>query len=82
MAQRKQQRARRPSARVQARAAERPRAVAESIEDLVRERDQLRAELLAANAEIAALVARQTNVLNRIDWVIDSLSSLGEGGEA
>ena len=78
MAQRKEQRARRPSDRGETRARDGAH-VAESIEALTRERDALRSELLAANAQIAALVARQRNVLNRIDWVIDSLNSLGEG---
>jgi len=79
MAQRKQQGTRRSPVRVQARAPERARPAPESVEDLVRERDRLRAELLAANAQIAALVARQNNVLNRIDWVIDHLATIVEG---
>ena len=79
MAQRKEQRARRPSDRNQSRAKDGAHAAPESIEALLRERDALRSELLAANAQIAALVARQRNVLNRIDWVIDSLNSLSEG---
>jgi hypothetical protein len=77
MAQRRGQRAKRPSDReTRAREGARP---AESIDALLRERDALRSELLAANAQIAALVARQRNVLDRIDWVIDSLNSLTEG---
>jgi hypothetical protein len=81
MAQRKEQRARRPSEREQARAKEGAHGAPESIEALLRERDALRSELLAANTEIAALVARQRNVLNRIDWVIDSLNSLAEADQ-
>jgi hypothetical protein len=81
MAQRKEQRAKRPLERGPARAKDGARKTAESIEALVRERDALRSELLAANAEIAALVARQRNVLNRIDWVIDSLNSLADGDQ-
>ena len=78
MAQRRGQRAKRPSDREQTRARDGARP-AESIDALLSERDALRSELLAANAQIAALVARQRNVLNRIDWVIDSLNSLTEG---
>ena len=40
------------------------------------ERDQLAAELKAAKARIAALEEARDQVLNRIDWVIDSLHSL------
>jgi hypothetical protein len=78
MAQRRGQRAKRPSDREQTRARDGAQP-AESIDALLRERDRLRSQLLAANAQIAALVARQQNVLNRIDWVIDSLNSLTEG---
>jgi uncharacterized coiled-coil DUF342 family protein len=42
------------------------------------ERDQLRAELEAARARIAELERVREQVLNRIDWVIDSLHSLGD----
>jgi hypothetical protein len=79
MAQRRERRARRPSDRDPARAKEDAHEAQETIEALIRERDGLRSELLAANAQIAALVARQRNVLNRIDWVVDSLNSLAEG---
>ncbi|HXF54236.1 MAG TPA: hypothetical protein VNK52_08940 [Hyphomicrobiaceae bacterium] len=78
MVQRKE-RGRRPSEREQPTATKGGVQVSqETVEALVRERDALRSELLAANAQIAALVARQRNVLNRIDWVIDSLNSLTE----
>ena len=40
------------------------------------ERDRLAAELAAAKAHIATLEAARDQVLNRIDWVIDSLHSL------
>jgi hypothetical protein len=79
MAQRKEQRARRLSDRDQTRAKDGAHGAQETVEALIRERDALRSEVLAANAQIAALVARQRNVLNRIDWVIDSLNSLTEG---
>lgn len=37
-----------------------------------------RAELEAARARIAELERSRADVLNRIDWVIDSLHNLGE----
>jgi len=78
MIQRKE-RGRRPSEREQPPATKGGAQLSqETVEALIRERDALRSELLAANAQIAALVARQRNVLNRIDWVIDSLNSLTE----
>ena len=40
------------------------------------ERDQFAIELKAAKARIAALEEAREQVLNRIDWVIDSLHSL------
>jgi chromosome segregation ATPase len=43
---------------------------------LERERDGLRAELEAARARIAALEEAREEVVNRIDWVIDSLHNL------
>lgn len=43
---------------------------------LERERDGLRAELEAARARIAALEEARAEVVNRIDWVIDSLHNL------
>ena len=45
---------------------------------LEKERDELRAELAAAQAQIRSLEQAREQVLNRIDWVIDSLQSLSE----
>lgn len=42
------------------------------------ERDALRAELEVARARIAELERAREQVLNRIDWVIDSLHNLIE----
>ncbi len=38
---------------------------------------RLKNELAAAHARIAELEERQAEIVNRIDWVIDSLQSLG-----
>lgn len=46
------------------------------ISRLEAERDRLAAELAAAKAQIATLETARDQVLNRIDWVIDSLHSL------
>ena len=46
------------------------------IRTLEAERDRLLAELTAAKKRIAALEVARDQVLNRIDWVIDSLHSL------
>ncbi len=45
---------------------------------LEKERAELRAELAAAQARIRSLEQAREQVLNRIDWVIDSLQSLTE----
>jgi predicted nucleic acid-binding Zn-ribbon protein len=42
------------------------------------ERDKLKAELAEAHARIKKLEAQQTDAVNRIDWVIDSLHNLVE----
>ena len=39
---------------------------------------RLKAELAAAHVRIAELEQRQTDVINRIDWVIDSLHNLAD----
>lgn len=49
-----------------------------SARDLEAECASLRRELTAAKAEIAQLQKRQELVVNRIDWVIDSLHNLME----
>jgi chromosome segregation ATPase len=43
---------------------------------LERERDGLKAEIEAARARIATLEESRSQVVNRIDWVIDSLHTL------
>jgi hypothetical protein len=45
------------------------------------ERDRLRAELEKAESRIRALEEGRDQVLNRIDWVIDSLRNLIDGGQ-
>lgn len=45
---------------------------------LEQERDRLAAELAAAKARIAKLEEARSQVVNRIDWVIDSLHNLIE----
>lgn len=52
------------------------RAEPRSAEDWQREYERVNAELAAAKAEIASLRSAQEQVLNRIDWVIDSIDSL------
>ena len=59
-----------------ARAAQMPADPATRIRTLEAERDSLTAELEAAKSRIAALEQAREQVLNRIDWVIDSLHSL------
>jgi hypothetical protein len=50
----------------------------ETLEGLRRERDSLRQDLTAATAEIERLRELQSQVLDRIDWIIDSLNSLSQ----
>jgi chromosome segregation ATPase len=45
---------------------------------LERERDGLLLELEAARARIKVLESTQTDVANRIEWVIDSLHNLSD----
>ena len=42
------------------------------------ERDAALADLAKAKAEIAALTATRAQVVDRLDWVVDSLKSLAE----
>ncbi len=44
------------------------------------ERDRLKAELETAKAEIQRLEQARADIANRIDWVIDSLHNILEGG--
>jgi len=48
---------------------------------LKRERDSLRKELGLAKTRIKELEQANTQAVNRIDWVIDSLHNLLEDGE-
>jgi uncharacterized coiled-coil DUF342 family protein len=50
------------------------------IKSLERERDRLKAELTEARERISRLEASRTEVVNRIDWVIDSLHNVLETG--
>jgi hypothetical protein len=53
-------------------------AAPEVVAQLERERDALKVALATAEARIAALERQRTELLNRIDWAIDSLHSLVE----
>lgn len=44
------------------------------------ERDRLKVELETAKAEIQRLEQARADIANRIDWVIDSLHNILEGG--
>ena len=77
MAQRKAQRQKAPP-RAKAVAGGAARVEPQGIDGWRKECERLRAELQAARDEIAAQRQRQEQVLNRIDWVLDSLDSLGE----
>lgn len=79
MADRKGQRARRtePGGRVSGAL----RATPETMDGVCAERDRLRQELEAARVEIEELKGRQKQVLDRIDWALDSLKSLAEADE-
>ncbi len=48
------------------------------VKQLQAERDQLKSDLKVAKARIGELEAQQTEAVNRIDWVIDSLHNLIE----
>jgi predicted nucleic acid-binding Zn-ribbon protein len=71
-------RARRDAARPSEQSSATGEAAPDVIAQLERERDALRSELAAAEARIAALEQQRTELLNRIDWAIDSLHSLVE----
>jgi hypothetical protein len=53
---------------------------AQRMKALERERDGLKVELEAARARIAVLEESRSQVVNRIDWVIDSLHNLTDRG--
>lgn len=52
--------------------------MADAVTRLEQERDQLKAELEAARRRIAELEAARAQVLDRIDWAIDSLHNVIE----
>ena len=51
---------------------------AATVEQLERERNELRARLAAAEEHIMLLECHRLEVLNRIDWVIDSIHNVLE----
>ena len=78
MADRKGQRSRQAQAGAQARPSAAARGQPQTIATLRAECARLKAELEAAQAEVADLKTRHDDVLNRIVWVLDSLNSLAE----
>jgi hypothetical protein len=52
------------------------RGVEERIRSLEAECNRLRAELQVAQAEVARLKEQRDDVVNRIDWIIDSLHTI------
>lgn len=52
--------------------------VADAVTRLEQERDELKAELEAARRRIAELETARAQVLDRIDWAIDSLHNVIE----
>ncbi len=58
-----------------------PPALLARVVKLESERDRLMAELEKAQGRIRELEEGRDQVLNRIDWVIDSLKSLIDGGQ-
>ena len=83
MAQREQNKAKRATGRagaVNARAVAKGDAIEERCRALEADRDRLTAELEVARAEIQRLEQARADIANRIDWVIDSLHNILEGG--
>lgn len=78
MAQRKGQLSSKAQPRAKSHGPAVARAQPRSSDDWERECERLKAELEAARQEIASLRKRQEQVLNRIDWVLDSLDSLSQ----
>ncbi|SRR5258705_4426793 len=78
MSQRDRQKSGGPVARVSNRGAS-PRGEQDNIDELKRDRDNLKAALAAADLRIRELERERSDILNRIDWVIDSLHNLVEG---
>jgi chromosome segregation ATPase len=79
MAQRESQRARRTAVAQDQRTAS-AGADAARLAQIERERDELKARLVAAEARIAELEHQRVEVVNRIDWIIDSLQNVLETG--
>ena len=71
MAQQKGQRAGKAQPRAKSSGRGAARAAGRTSDDWQRECDRLTAELAVARQEIASLRARQEQVLNRIDWVLE-----------
>jgi hypothetical protein len=57
-----------------------PERSASYIKALERERDRLKAQLQETKERLARLEESRTEVVNRIDWVIDSLHNVLEKG--
>jgi len=55
-----------------------PVAVDKRYAKIEQERDKLKAELAAAKSRISELERQREDVINRIDWVIDSLHNVLE----
>ncbi len=72
MAQKKPVKQKKPAAPVESPV----RAEPQTLASLRQECERLRVELAASRSEVADLRGRQEQVLNRIDWVLDSLDSL------
>lgn len=67
--------ARRPARSAPVRA---KRTTVSQVEALERERDQLKAQLAAAQAQLTKLEQARDDAVNRIDWALDSLHNLLE----
>jgi hypothetical protein len=79
MSQRGRQKPGRAVGRAGGRQAESTKEEAAASAQVTRDREVLVAALNAAEARIAALEQERLDILNRIDWVIDSLHNVLEG---
>jgi hypothetical protein len=73
------QRGRQKPGRTGGRQGEQQREIAGASAQEARDREALSAALAAAEARIAVLERERVDILNRIDWVIDSLHNVLEG---